>query len=355
MLLSELERSFECNVFIMMRYRTTERFRDIETTLRQTLSTYGLIARLAKDAALSEDMWENLQYYMKYSRFGIAVFEAIEEHEFNPNISLELGYMYGLNRRCLLLKDRRMPRLPTDTCGKIYSDFDTQQIPDSLAKQVSDWCSRDLGLSKSSERESTQKFGVVIFDGDVEDSEFKTWGWYDTSLMFERHIRLLSIASCDGGPGVLYAVEISATGSENVGINKKIPTLFGRARFMYKALTSAAKVINLYFAMIPMQKEELGSVLLEVGAYHDDDPDNAYSPYRKRYYIPDAHVGDGGWHEAEMDFDFRDVPNASYSILAARINEGCPKPGGGKLLIRGIKVAAYDEPITMRARRPSPT
>jgi hypothetical protein len=94
--------------------------------------------------------------------------------------------------------------------------------------------------------------------------------------------------------------------------------------------------------MIPMQKEEPGNSLLEVGGNRPGDPDNAYSPYRKRYYVPHANIGDDTWHEAKIDFDFRDIPNASYSILGARINEGCPKPGAGTLLIRSIKMISYD-------------
>ena len=88
----------------MMRYRTSPHFKEIEDCLRDTLSEFGLIARLAKDRAIVDDLWENIVLYMRHSRFGIALFEDIDEREFNPNISLELGYMYALGKRCLLLK-----------------------------------------------------------------------------------------------------------------------------------------------------------------------------------------------------------------------------------------------------------
>jgi hypothetical protein len=341
-LLSELEKSFEQNVFVMMRYRSTDRFKDIEATIRQALSKYGLIARLAKDAALSDDLWENIQHYMRYCRFGIAVFEEIDEREFNPNISLELGYMYALRRRCLLLKDRRMPRLPTDTCGKIYRDFDTYRLSDSLAQEISEWCKRDLRLSERSAADPAQPQGTLIFDSDTEDPGFRDWGVHDSTRQFEQHIRLVSTQRDDDAPGASSAIQISASASESVGVNKKLGTLFGRARFAYKALESKAKVINVYFSMIPMQSEQSGNSLLEVGGTRQADPDNAYSPYRKRYYIPLGHIGDDAWHEAEIEFDFRDIPTAAYSIFAARINEGCPKPAAGKLLIRSIKVVSYD-------------
>lgn len=342
-LLDELELSFDSNVFVMMRYRRADHFKEIEDAIRQALAKYGLIARLAKDAALSDDLWENVQHYMRNCRFGIAVFEEIDEREFNPNISLELGYMYALRRRCLLLKDRRMPRLPTDTCGKIYRDFDTYELFDSLTREVSDWCKRDLRLSDHSIYSLAKPAEVLIFDSDSEDPEFNNWGTYSTARQYNQSIRLASIEPCSDSPGVSYAIQISASASEIVGTNKKLPVLYGKALFSYKAIESSAKVINLLVSIIPMQGE-LANSLLEVGGSFEVDPDNAYSPYRKRYHIPHAHIGDGKWHEAELEFDFRDIPTAAYSIFAIRINEGCPKPGSGKILARSIKILSYKRP-----------
>src|ERR1043166_4417962 len=149
-LLRDFQASADRNVFIMMRYADTPQFRALEHTIRITLAEYGLIARLAKDACLSDDLWENIRIYMEGSTFGIAIFEEIDQRDFNPNVSLELGFMYARRRRCLLLKDKRMPRLPTDTCGKIYRDFDTYDIEVSVRDQVATWCERDLGLKKLS-------------------------------------------------------------------------------------------------------------------------------------------------------------------------------------------------------------
>ena len=112
--IEELQKTSNSNVFVMMRYRSAVQFQQIEDAIRRASSEFGLTALFAKDRALVEDLWENIQIYMRFSRYGVAVFEEIDEREFNPNISLELGYMYAHNRRCLLLKDRRMPLMPTD-------------------------------------------------------------------------------------------------------------------------------------------------------------------------------------------------------------------------------------------------
>lgn len=142
-----LEASFDTNVFVMMRYREDSKFYEIEASIRSMLTTFGLQTRLAKDAALHDDLWENIMLYMKNSKYGLVVFEELEEREFNPNISIELGYMLALDRRCLVLKDRRMRSLPTDICGKIYRAFDPYHIRDSLEDQILRWCRDDLGLN----------------------------------------------------------------------------------------------------------------------------------------------------------------------------------------------------------------
>jgi hypothetical protein len=81
-----------------------------------------------------------------------------------------------------------------------------------------------------------------------------------------------------------------------------------------------------------------GEQLIEVGARHRVEPENAYSPYRQRFFVPGRHIGDGLWHLAEIEFDFRSIPTTAYTILAPRVNEGCPRPGPGTLLVKNIQL-----------------
>ena len=53
--------------------------------------------------------------------------------------------MVAHNKRCLLLKDRRMPKLPTDIIGKLYKEFDTYDIAATITKAV-DQSARDIDL-----------------------------------------------------------------------------------------------------------------------------------------------------------------------------------------------------------------
>jgi hypothetical protein len=139
--------NFEKNVFIMIRFRQDSVFRELEDTIRSTLTLYGLTARLAKDVEFSDEIWTNVRAYMENSKYGIAIFEEIDVHDYNPNISMELGYLYALDRKCLLLKDKRMLKLPADISGKQYKDFDTYDIAHSVGLRIKEWCEFTLGLT----------------------------------------------------------------------------------------------------------------------------------------------------------------------------------------------------------------
>jgi len=338
----ELQKQFDQNVFVMMRYRANSHFQTIEQALKGSLAKYGLVARLAKDSALSDDLWENVQLYMKFSRLGVAVFEEIDEREFNPNISLELGYMYALGRRCLLLKDKRMPRLPTDTCGKIYRDFDTYDLADSIGKQISEWCEKDLGLTPvATSATSESPTAHLIYDSSSEDKSFREWGVYSSVRTFSENVKLIHMDSTDGSIAT-QVVRVRAMSTEGAGLNKAVFTLWGKVRFDYQAIHSSASIINLYFCVIPMKGTP--DSLIEVGADYRADPANAFSPYRVRYYIPHDEIGVRLWHQAEIAFDFRHTPTATYCIFAARVNEGCPKPAAGEFLYRNVQIFSYEGP-----------
>lgn len=133
------------NVFLMMRFRVGEQYEEITQILRREMGKYGLHVIRADDKDYTGDLWENVCLYMLGSTYGVAVFEEIDEREFNPNIALELGFMLALNKRCLILKDRRMSRMPTDIVGKLYKEFDTYNIEASVTRSVEAWV-HDIGL-----------------------------------------------------------------------------------------------------------------------------------------------------------------------------------------------------------------
>ncbi len=337
---NEVTRRFEANytrnVFVMMRYRDDEKYKQIEDALRSNLLRYGLTACLAKDRAFTDDLWANIAFYMRNSRYGIAVFEEMDEREYNPNISMELGFLYALERRCLLLKDKRMPRLPTDICGKIYKDFDTYRIEESIGSRIQEWCENDLGMKRRrAERERTAIEERLIHES---GQDFSSWTLYsDIGGIVDR------LTSEERDKDSLEVSQLRAFDEEFVGINKSIRALRGRVEFEYKVLSGDASSENVLICVIPMQETGIDRTgLIEVGANAEDDPKNPTSPYRSRYTIPGEHYGDGKWHFASFSFDFTKTEGAFYSIVAPRINEGCRHPAPGVLRVAGFRIFSHE-------------
>ena len=142
------------NVFVMMKYSNTKQHQLLEEKIREILNKYDLIARLAKDGSIYDDLWLNVKFYMDNCNYGIAIFDEIDRKEINPNVSLELGYLFAQEKRCLLLKDSKVDKLPTDLCGKLYREFNVFEIERTIEDQVQTWCKKDLELKELNQREN---------------------------------------------------------------------------------------------------------------------------------------------------------------------------------------------------------
>lgn len=129
--------------FLMMKYGKTPAHVNIVEGIKQALEPHGIIALRADDKDYHADLYPNILTYLHGCGFGIAVFERIEQDEFNPNVSLEVGYMIALGKRVCLLKDRTLPKLHTDLVSKLYKEFDPQgpigSIKPVLERWMKDW------------------------------------------------------------------------------------------------------------------------------------------------------------------------------------------------------------------------
>lgn len=129
--------------FLMMKYGKTKAHVNTVEGMRQALAPHGIVALRADEKDYHADLYPNILTYLNGCGFGIAVFERIEQDEFNPNVSLEVGYMIALGKKVCLLKDQTLPKLHTDLVSKLYKEFDPQDpvtsIPPVLEKWMKDW------------------------------------------------------------------------------------------------------------------------------------------------------------------------------------------------------------------------
>ena len=173
----------------------------------------------------------------------------------------------------------------------------------------------------------------VIYDCRRETPPFESWTLFSSAGGFSRRIRVFT------RPDGLAIFELVSFGNELVGVNKSLRTLAGEVHFEYKVISSDAQTPNVLFCMIPMQEPGIGRTgLIEVGTHIQDDPRNAFSPYRRRLVVPSEYIADDAWHRACITFDFREISTAFYSLFGPRINEGSLDLGQAHLLVTNIQV-----------------
>jgi protein-tyrosine-phosphatase len=97
---------------------------------------------------------------MDACKLGIAVFDQLQTGGFNPNISLEIGYMLAGGSVPLLLKERCLPSLPSDIVGKLYREFDIKNLEVTIKKAMRGWL-RDIGIAKT----PTERVVVFVSTG----------------------------------------------------------------------------------------------------------------------------------------------------------------------------------------------
>jgi hypothetical protein len=128
--------------FIMMQFGKTDAHEKIADAIKQGLAAHGIIGVRADDREYHEDLFPNILTYIHGCGLGVAVFERIEAERFNPNVALEVGYMYAMGKPVCLLKDYSLSALHADLIGKLFRQFDTyypsETIPPALSKWLSD-------------------------------------------------------------------------------------------------------------------------------------------------------------------------------------------------------------------------
>lgn len=144
---------FETNVFGMTRFPSSGDGMDPDPVApaleaaRQACSEHGLEFHLASDRAINDDLWTNVMAHMWASQYGIAFFEDRKGKRLNYNLTIEVGGMLVTGRRCALLKDKSIEKLPTDLVGQIYKSVDLDK-PTTVSEALHKWMSEDLGLGR---------------------------------------------------------------------------------------------------------------------------------------------------------------------------------------------------------------
>ena len=251
------------------------------------------------------------------------------------------GYVHREIRQALDVADEK----PEGTIFIVPVRLEPCQVPERLSRwQWVDWFSGDgFEQLQRALRKRAAALGIpiltaagrLLYDSRNERLPFEPWTWYSKTGGFG------GIRAASSGDVANYCI-IESFGGESVGINRSFNVLAGTFEFDYSSVSGDPFVQNLVVYVIPMQETGFArSGLIEVGTDVQDDPSNPKSAFRAKFVIPAQHVVDHTWHQGRLDFDFRTVPTAFYSIFGPRVNEGCDKVGPAALAIANIRLYVF--------------
>jgi hypothetical protein len=129
--------------FLMMKFEETRLHGEIVKAINAVCQNSGIVVLRADEKRYANQLWLNVQTYMHGCNFGIAVLERLTANEFNPNVSLEVGYMMAQGKPVCLLKDSTLTSLQTDLMGHLYDEFDPQNAEVSIPVALERWL-RDI-------------------------------------------------------------------------------------------------------------------------------------------------------------------------------------------------------------------
>ena len=140
--------------FIMMQFGSGKAYDSIVLATKKAFKEFGITAIRADDKSYHPDVYYNIMTYLHGAGIGIAIFDRIQSDIYNPNVSLELGYMLALGKPLCLLKDQTLPRLPTDIVGRLYVSFDTHNPKATITAGVTKWL-EERGYYKPSQNDKS--------------------------------------------------------------------------------------------------------------------------------------------------------------------------------------------------------
>lgn len=145
-----------CSAFLIMRFSDKPAYERIHKALVAVFANLGVKLLRADDKAYSENLFDNIKTYADGCAFGVALFDRIESNYFNPNVSLEVGYMMGRQKPVLLLKDDTIDTLPSDLVGNLYTSINIHDPASGLEQKVLKW------MNDNSINPCSKRLSVVI-------------------------------------------------------------------------------------------------------------------------------------------------------------------------------------------------
>ncbi len=128
------EHKKETTAFIMTSF--SENHRSIIKTIKDVLSSYGITGLKADDKVFTKSSLDNIYVYMQGCDFGIGVLTNIDKNKpANQNVAMEIGYMFALNKKVMIFKEKQMEKPFSDIEDDYWYEFDSYNL-DTIKPQI---------------------------------------------------------------------------------------------------------------------------------------------------------------------------------------------------------------------------
>ena len=124
-------------IFVIMPFR--KELNKVYEIIKDIFASKGYSAIRADEKEFTNDLWENVRVYLECCNVAVAIFDKDDQDNYNPNVAIEVGYMLSKGNQVCLLKDKKLPKLPSDLISKMYKEYDSDDVEGTLPEQLGLW------------------------------------------------------------------------------------------------------------------------------------------------------------------------------------------------------------------------
>jgi hypothetical protein len=147
----ENEGTFDKSVFIMTKFPNTQNPQPKDAELfkiincvSESVKANGFIPRIALGGKrYHQGLWDNVEMFLLGCKKGIAIVENKYNNELNPNVTMEWGWMRGMNRDVLFLVENTFDLERADISGLIQDRFEWENPELSINTSINSWLGGD--------------------------------------------------------------------------------------------------------------------------------------------------------------------------------------------------------------------
>jgi hypothetical protein len=111
------------------------------TTVKDAITAAGFKPRIATPGETTYHplLWDNVEMYLFGCRRAVAIIENKYKNELNPNVTMEWGWMRGMDKDVLYLVENEFSLVRADITGLIERRFPWDNPEADIQRHVREW------------------------------------------------------------------------------------------------------------------------------------------------------------------------------------------------------------------------